>query len=747
MTLASGAQLGPYEILATLGAGGMGEVYRARDSRLDREVAIKVLPERFAQDATARTRFEREFKSVAQLSHPNIVTIYDFDTDHGCCYAVMELLQGETLGQRLRRSTLDWRTAVNIAIGVADGLDAAHSKGIVHRDIKPENVFLLTGGGLKILDFGLARLRAPALTPHPDLERTEIMNPGSAPTQGPATEPGMVLGTIFYMSPEQARGLAADARSDIFSFGCVLYEMVTGRRPFERATPADTMVAILHEAPQALSESGKERPVALDRVVARCLAKRSEDRFQTARELATALRAVLEETALTDTWKPQSLETLSDPKIQASPESQPREASLAVLPFVNMSADKDNEYFSDGLAEELIAVLSKVEGLHVASRTSAFAFKGKSEDVRRIGQQLNVRAVLEGSVRKSGNRLRISAQLVNVADGYHLWAETYDRTLEDVFAIQDEIAQNIAKALECLLTEDCRERAHTSDVQAYDYYLRGRQYFHEFRKKSFEFARQMFARAIEVDPAYARAYAGLADCHSFLYINWDKDPVHLREADAASRKALELAADLAEAHVSRGMALLNQGHFADARNAFQVALRRDPNLFEAHYFYARACLAEGEREEAARRFAEASRVRPEDYQALLVGGGVLAGLGRKADAEASYRRGVQAAERHLQLHPDDSRALCLGATGWTQLGQPDRAIDWANRALAIDPDEPMTVYNVACVYSLQNNLEKALDCLEQAVGLGYRHKAWIENDADLNPLRSHPRYQTLLQKM
>lgn len=746
MTLASGAQIGPYEILATLGAGGMGEVYRARDSRLDREVAIKVLPERFAQDATARTRFEREFKAVAQLSHPNIVTIYDFDTDHGCCYAVMELLEGQNLGQRLRKSTLDWRTAVNIAIGVADGLDAAHSRGIVHRDIKPENVFLLSNGGLKILDFGLARLKTPVATPHPDMDRTEVMTPGTAPTQGPATEPGMVLGTIFYMSPEQARGLTADSRSDIFSLGCVLYEMVTGRRPFERASTADTMVALLHESPQALSESGKERPVSLDRVVARCLAKKAEDRYQTARELATALRGVLEETALTDTWKAQPLETLSDPRMQAPGHKPPPQASVAVLPFVNMSPDKDNEYFSDGLAEELIAVLSKVDGLHVASRTSAFAYKGKSEDIRKIAEQLNVRTVLEGSVRKAGNRLRISAQLVNAADGYHLWAETYNRTMDDVFAIQDEIAQNIAGALECILHEG-EDRARTSDVQAYDYYLRGRQFFHEFRRKSFEFAQQMFAAAIQIDPTYARAYAGVADCHSFLYINWDKDPRHLQEADAASRKALELAPDLAEAHVSRGMALLNQGNYQEARNTFDLALRKDPTLFEAHYFYARACLAVGEREEAARHFAEASRVRPEDYQALLVGGGVLAGLGRKTEAEASYRRGLQAAERHLQMHPDDARALCLAAQGWTQLGNPDRALDWANRAIAIDPEEPMTLYNVACVYSLQNKVDQALDCLEQAVQLGYGHKAWIENDADLNPLRSHPRYQALLQKM
>jgi serine/threonine protein kinase/tetratricopeptide (TPR) repeat protein len=748
MTLATNTHLGPYEILASLGAGGMGEVYKAHDGRLDRDVAVKVLPERFAQDEQAVARFHREIKAVAALSHPNIVTIYDVGFENGRCFAVMELLEGQTLGARMRAAPLDWRGAVTFAIAIAEGLAAAHGKGFVHRDVKPENIFLTTGGNVKILDFGLARLKdsPPITTPHPDV--TEIVSPGShSNTAMPATEPGVIVGTVYYMAPEQVRGLPPDFRSDIFSFGCVLYEMVAGRRPFAKPTSADTMVAILHDPPPALNLSSPGRPGPLDRVIARCLEKNAADRFASASDLAVALKGVLHEAGLTDTVKTKMPDT---GQAEQPPSSRVRRAppSVAVLPFVNMSADKDNEYFSDGLAEELITVLSKVENLHVAARTSSFAFKGKQEDIRKIGEQLNVRTVLEGSVRKSGNRLRISAQLVNVADGYQLWSETYNRQMEDVFEIQDEIAGNIAKALRCLLSDRCKQaqdHGQTSDVQAYDCYLRGRQFFHEFRRQALHFACQMFTQAIGIDPTYARAYAGLADCHSLLYTNWERTDDHLREADVASRKALEIAPDLAEAHVSRGLAVMLSKQYEEASREFDTALVQNPNLFEAHYFYGRVCHAQGKLLEAVRLFEKASQLRPEDYQAHALRGGTLIGLGRQAEGEASYRKGLEAAEKYLQLHPDDARAYYLGAAAWCQLGQPQKGLDWAKRAIDIDPEEPMTLYNVACVYALQNKVDEALTALEKAVKHGYRHRAWMEHDSDFISIRAHPRFQRLLE--
>jgi serine/threonine protein kinase/tetratricopeptide (TPR) repeat protein len=736
MTLAVHTRLGPYEIQARLGGGGMGEVYRARDTRLDRDVAVKVLPEQSAADPHALARFHREVKAVAALSHPNLLAIYDIGTDHGVTYAVMELLEGQTLGSRIKKGRIDWREAVEIGAAIADGLAAAHAKGVVHRDVKPENIFLTSDGGLKILDFGLARLVNKPAAP-------EAPEPPSLQTQ-----PGTLLGTVSYMSPEQVRSQPADARSDLFALGCVLYEMATGRRPFVGDSAADTMAAILHTDPPALSQSGRDRPAELDRLILRCLEKDPSRRFSQARDVALALRSLGR--AAIGGAAGQLSETVFYPLDTPSPLPAPVvAASVAVLPFRNMSSDPENEYFSDGLAEELINALTKVEGLHVASRTSAFAFKGKNEDVRKIGDQLNVRTVLEGSVRKAGNRLRISAQLVNVADGYHLWSETYNRELADIFDIQDEIAQNITRALRVILGEKDKrkERAPTTDVRAYEFYLRGRQFFHQFRRMGFEFALQMFAGAIGIDPNYARAHAGVADCHSLLFTYWDTDPAHLRQADEASRKALELDPGLAEAHVSRGLAVSLKKEYAEAEREFDAAIRLDPNLFEARYFFGRAFMAQGKLDEAARLYEQACQLRPDDYQAATHLGSIYAGLGRKADGQAACQRCAEVLVKHVELHPDDARALYLGAVVWCQLGEAARGLEWAERALAMDPEEPMTLYNVACFYSLQGKTGQALDCLENALKHGFAHKEWIEHDSDLAPLRDQPRYQALLKTL
>ena len=736
MTLTTGTRLARYEILSRLGAGGMGEVYRARDTRLDRDVAIKVLSEQFAQDPDLLARFQREGKAAAALSHPNIRAIYDIGTDQGTTFAVMELLEGDTLAARIKRAPPDWREAVEIGLAVANGLAAAHAKGIVHRDIKPANIFLDTNGGVKILDFGLARLKS------------KEKGPEQKPTETASweTQPGMVMGTVVYMSPEQLRGQAVDARSDVFAFGCVLYEMVTGLRPFGGDSNADIIASILHDPPPALSESGRKRPAELDRLIARCLQKDPAQRFPSGRELALALKCLVQKLVGTETAEWQETETPP----AARPQINPPSASVAVLPFVNMSPDKENEYFSDGLADELINALTKVEGLRVAPRTSAFAFKGKNEDIRKIGEQLNVRTVLEGSVRKAGNRLRINAQLVNVADSAYLWSETYTRQLEDVFAIQDEIAQNIVKALRVILSEKEKraiEKAPTADVKAYDYYLQGRQFFHQLRRKSLEFARRMFARAIALDPGYARAYAGLADCCSLLYTRWDASTANLEEADKASRKALKLDPDLAEAHVARGLAVLLGKQYELAHQEFETALRLSPNLFETHYFYGRACREQGMLAEAARLFERAAQLNPADYQAPLAAANVFAGLGRPAESAAAYRRSLELIDKHLQMHPDDARALYLGAIASCRLGDRDRGLDLAKQSLALDPEEPMTLYAVACVYAILSQSDEAIDCLSKAVANGYSHKEWIKNDADLNSLRSHPRFQALLQRL
>jgi TolB-like protein/Flp pilus assembly protein TadD len=415
-----------------------------------------------------------------------------------------------------------------------------------------------------------------------------------------------------------------------------------------------------------------------------------------------------------------------------------------------MSADPENEYFTDGVAEEIINALTKIQALRVASRTSSFAFKGKNQDIRKVGEQLNVTTVLEGSVRKAGSKLRVTAQLVNVTDGYHLWSEKYDRELQDVFAIQDEIAGNIVRALRVVLSDAEKraiEKAPTANVQAYDYYLRGRQFFHQFRRTGMQFARRMFERAIEVDPGYAIAYAGVADCCSFLYMYWDGSKANLEGAESASRKALDLDPELAEAHASRGFAVSLSKQYDEARREFETAIRLNPKLYEAHYFYARACFQEGKLEEAVRHYQDASRVRPEDYQALILMAAPLKALGRTDEMRAAMQHGLEVAEKHLELNPDDARALYLGAGALVQLGDGERGLDWTRRAYAIDSEDPGVLYNVACSYSNMGRVDDAIACLEKAVQNGFGHREWFENDSDLDPLRDDERFQALMKRL
>jgi TolB-like protein/Flp pilus assembly protein TadD len=421
--------------------------------------------------------------------------------------------------------------------------------------------------------------------------------------------------------------------------------------------------------------------------------------------------------------------------------------SIAVLAFSDMSPEKDQEYFCDGIAEEIINSLSRVKNLRVASRTSAFVFKGKSEDIRKIGRNLGVGAVLEGSVRKAGDQLRITAQLINAADGCHMWSGRYDRELKDVFAIQDEIARSIAATLQVTLTQGESEalgKVPTVDLVAYDYYLRGKQFFYQYKGKGVEFALQMFSQAIESDPEFARAYAGIANCCSFLYMYAGSHAHHREKADSASKKALELAPESAEAWASRGVALSLKGEYDEAERAFLTAIRHDAWLFEAYYFYARVAFAQGKPEKAIELYEKASQVSPPDYQSPLLVAQIYSDLGRREEADAARLRGVQIAEARLKLNPDDSRALYMGANGLVGLGKCEQGLEWAKRALMIDPDEPMVLYNVACIQSLGGQLEEAMDSLERAVRSGLTQRGWIEHDSNLDPLRPHPRYQALL---
>jgi serine/threonine protein kinase/tetratricopeptide (TPR) repeat protein len=691
-----------YAVERELGRGGMSTVYLAGDLKHGRQVALKVLSRNVARILGSEL-FLREIRVSAGLSHPNILPLYDSGDADGLLYYVMPYVTGASLRERLEREKrLSIKEALHVAADIADALAYAHERGVVHCDVKPENI-LLEAGHAMLADFGVAR----ALRAVGGLE---------------TSSPGHGMGTPAYMSPEAFAGERdLDGRSDLYSLACVLYELLGGQPPFVAATsPALAARHMFDEVPP-LGTVRPEVPAHVVRAVTRALAKDPVDRWASMAEFADAFAA--------------------------APAPSPDAAkSIAVLPFANLSPDPEDEFLSDGITEEIITSLAKLQGLRVAARTSTFQYRHRGEDVSAIGERLGVGSVLEGSLRRDGRRLRVTAQLIDVASGYHLWSERYDREMADVFAIEDEIAQCIAQALEVVLGERAGPlpcRVPTADVRAYEYYLKGRQFFGQTRRKSLEYAAAMFERAIAIDPSYALAHAGLADCSSMLAMYYPPGEAELARADAASLRALEHAPDLAEAHEARGFALWIQKRTDEAVVEFETAIRLDPKQFEARYFYARLCFQKGETEKAARLFEEAASVR-EDYQARFFAAQSYVALGRAAEAEAAYRRAYAVAEDHLTLNPDDPRAATMCAVALCRTGQPEKGLACAEQAVAIDPEDAGVRYNVACLYALEGKLEEAITSLEEAFRHGFGNAEWIAHDPDLDSLRGDPRFQALL---
>jgi len=440
----------------------------------------------------------------------------------------------------------------------------------------------------------------------------------------------------------------------------------------------------------------------------------------------------------------------SDKPAPAENRNSDKRRSIAVLPFVNMSGDEENEYFSDGVAEEILNLLTRLPQLRVSSRSSSFAYKGEHINVKKVAEDLGVSTLLEGSVRRAGDRVRITAQLIDTATDSHLWSETYDREMKDVFAIQDDISQSIVDALKVTLTPKDRRALQyvaTSDAKAYDFYLRGRRFFYTMTKRAFHHAVKMYRQAIAEDPSYALAYAGIADAHSFLYMYGDSTPANVGRAQEASNRAVELDPDSAEAHASRGIALSISKRYDEAQTEFEHSIQLNPKLFEAHYFYARDCLAQGKFEKAAELFATASEVNPADYQSPCFQSMALMELGRAEEATAASFRSYIAAEKHLELHPDDARAMYLGASSLVAINEFEKARLWADRALDTDRDEPAVLYNVACAYSMMSDTDKAFELLNEAINNGFGYRAWLENDNTLENLREDPRYTALLKRL
>jgi TolB-like protein/Flp pilus assembly protein TadD/tRNA A-37 threonylcarbamoyl transferase component Bud32 len=706
---------GHYELLERIASGGVGVLWKARDEKLDRVVALKFLSPELVDDAEARARFALEARAASSIDHPNICTIFEIgDTEAGELYIAMAYYGGTTLRTLLEKGPLAPERAVPIAIQIARGLAAAHEELIVHRDIKPGNVMLADHDTVKIVDFGLAKCTG----------RVRI------------TDPTLSLGTPAYMSPEQIRGEEVDPRTDIWSLGVVIFEMLTGVLPFKGDTAAAVISSILNGEPRSLGAFAQV-PSKLSLLVARALQKSPRARYQCVDEMISDLRELVADA------------DVDAPTVRRRAAGR-RQSSLAVLPFADMSADRDQEYLCDGLTEEILGALRRIPELRVASRTSTFQFKGRAVDIREIGHKLNVDTVLEGSVRRAGQRIRVSAQLVNVADGYRLWYERYDRDIEDVFAIQDEIAGCIASALELTLGGEQAKAAvdlAPENPRAWELYLQGRQFFLQHRRKGFEIARQTFMEAIEIDPGYARAWAGIANCHSFLRLFFAGGEDALREAESASRRAIELAPDLAEARLSYGLALHLSGRDAEATAELERAIELDPTSYEAHYFFGRIAFTRGDMDAAARHFERAGTIAPDAYDSWYLLGMACRRLGqpdrgRNADLEC-----IEAVKRQIRVHPEDTRAWTMGAAVFSELGEPDRAAAWVERALAIDPDEPLVAYNAACVYTGLGRVEDALRCLEIGLTTGSLQRAWIANDPDLDPLRDDPRFVEILGRL
>jgi serine/threonine protein kinase/tetratricopeptide (TPR) repeat protein len=700
-----GRKLGHYKIVEELGGGGMGVVYRAEDTKLGRDVALKVLTEDRPLSDADRRRFLDEARAAAALHHPNICTVHDAGEADGVSYIAMALIQGRSLRDILQEGPLPLARALQIATQIAEALQAAHDRGIVHRDIKSGNIIVGGDDHVTILDFGIAKRAGEAS--HTDVGKT--------------------VGTVAYMSPEQATGGDVDHRTDIWSAGVCLYEMITGHVPFTADYVPAILYKIVHEDPPPLAK--RDIPPVVSRIVDRALEKQSESRYASASEMLADLQSAVRGGALGN---------------------GERVPSIAVLPFANISDDKSQDYFCDGMAEEIINSLTQIKRMRVVARTSSFGFRNAKLDIRDIGHKLGVDTLLEGSVQKSGKRIRITTQLIDVHDGYHLWSARYDRDLEDVFAIQDEIARNVVQALRVTLTEKEKHtivKVPTTDIDAYDLYIRAMQHYHVGNRPGFEYARNLFTSAIIQDPKYALAYCGLSDCYAMIATFYDRHASNIENALVASRKALELDGDLAQAHASYGLALSLSGQYVEAEREFLRAIDISPKLFEAYYFYARSCRAQSRLEKAAEMFGKASDVRPEDYQAPILAGDSCRGLDKPDEMHEWFRKGLAAAERHLEHHPREARAWYLGAHAQYELHRMEEAARWNTRAMELAPRDAATLYNAACLFSIMGDLDKCFECFHRAVEHGFSNRTWLESDPDLTNIRSDPRYEALLKSI
>jgi len=740
-----------YEFIEELGTGGMGSVYKVFDKKIKEEVALKILKPEIADEKTIE-RFSSELKLARKIRHENVCQMYDINEEEGTHYITMEYVPGEDLKSFIRRvGQLPVGKAISIAKQACQGLSEAHRLGTVHRDLKPQNIMIDKGGNARIMDFGIAR---------------SIKGKG-------ITGAGMMIGTPEYMSPEQVEGKEVDQRSDIYSLGVNLYEMVTGQVPFEGDTPFTIGVKHKSEAPQNPKELNSQIPEEFSHLILKCMEKKKEKRYQETEEVISEFGQIEKGISTRErvaVGKKREAEAISEKRW---------ENSIAVLPFTNMSADKEQEYFCDGMTEEIINALTNVESLRVVARTSAFAFKGKNVNVREIGRELNVESVLEGSVRKAGNRIRITAQLINVTDGYHLWAERYDREMKDVFAIQDEISLAIVDKLKVKLLEDEKAKIvkrFTEDLEAYNLYLKGRYFWNIRHELGLQTGMECFKQAIEKDPLYAFPYTGLADSYNILgYYGFFPPKETFPKAQAAARKALEIDNSIAEAHASLGYSsAFYDWDWAVAENELKHAIELNPSYATAHHWYAIYLLVMGRFDEA---IEESIRGHELDPHSLIIN--VMVGLSyygaRQYDeaieqysktvemdpnfsityyfmgmpyiAKKMWKESIATYQKFLQLSGGSPLAVCFLGLSYASSGQKSEAVKMLNQLNKVSKLRYVSPLYKGLIYVGLGQNNKALKHIEEAFAEREPLLAYLKVDPIFDNLRSESRFKALLKKM